>query len=216
MINTMPNFNTVVFDVDSTIVTIEGLAEIARKKGLYDEVVAITNGGMNGEVSFSHSLQTRLDLVAPHRDDILWLGELYIQHLTAGAEETIQALHEQDVAVYLISGAYTLALQKLATHLHIPLERVVGVSIAFDEDGQYQEIHPGQKIIEDHGKRKVLEMLNPKRHIAFVGDGITDLETTEYVDRFIGFGGVSVRDSIKQAADYYIDSPDLRDVLQWL
>lgn len=212
----MPNFNTVVFDVDSTIVTIEGLAEIARKKGLYDEVVAITNGGMNGEVSFSHSLQTRLDLVAPHRDDILWLGELYIQHLTPGTEEVIQTLHNQGVAVYLVSGAYTAALEILATHLNIPLERVVGVSIAFDQGGQYREIHPEQDIIQEQGKKKVLESLNPNRHIAFVGDGVTDLETAEHVDRFIGFGGVSPRDVIKKHADYYIDSPDLRDVLQWL
>lgn len=212
----MFRFNTVAFDVDSTIVTIEGLAEIARKKGVYDEVVAITNSGMNGDVSFSHSLEKRLNLVSPHRDDILWLGELYTQHLTVGVEETIEMLHEQGVAVYLVSGAYTLALEKLATHLHIPLDRVVGVSIAFGEDGHYKEIRPDQNIIEDKGKRKVLEMLNPKRHIAFVGDGITDLETAAFVDRFIGFGGVSERETIKKQADYYTDSPDLRDVLQWL
>ena len=51
---------------------------------------------------------------------------------------------------------------------------------------------------------------------AFVGDGVTDLETKPVVDLFIGFGGVAVRPKVKENAGVYVEDKDLRAVLRHL
>lgn len=209
-------FNSVVFDVDSTLVTIEGLAEIARKKGVYDEVLAVTNSGMDGDIPFTQSLTARLNLVHPDKQDIEWLGEQYIQNITPGAEEVVTILHNRGVDVYLVSGAYTTAIQVLAEFLDIPVDRAFGINLAFDETGAYTGICPEQILSEEGGKKNLLVSLELMRHIAFVGDGVTDLETAEYVDRFIGFGGVVERESVKARSPFYTNAPNLQAVLEWL
>ena len=49
--------------------------------------------------------------------------------------------------------------------------------------------------------------------MAFVGDGITDLETRPHVQRFIGFGGVVARAAVREGAEHFVDSPSLAAIL---
>jgi len=49
--------------------------------------------------------------------------------------------------------------------------------------------------------------------MAFVGDGITDLETRAHVQRFVGFGGVVARAAVRQGAEHFVDSPSLAAIL---
>lgn len=214
-INTLP-YKSIFLDVDSTLVQVEGLVEIAKRKGVYHEVAEITEAGMNGAVPFIDSLEKRLDLVQPNKQDLEWLGDWYCLRLTPGAEEMISVLHRQGVTVFLLSGSYTEALIPLAVRLNIPLERVFGVSLNFDFQGNYQGFDKRQMLVGQNGKTMLLKSLSPQRRIAFLGDGASDLETKDYVDTFIGFGGVQHRKFVEEAADYFVFQNDLRYVLQWL
>ncbi|MGZ8868425.1 MAG: HAD-IB family phosphatase, partial [Thermoanaerobaculia bacterium] len=55
-----------------------------------------------------------------------------------------------------------------------------------------------------------------KGRAAFVGDGVSDLETKPAVDLFIGFGGVAVRDRVRDEADTFVEETSLRAVLPYL
>ena len=205
-------FKSIVFDVDSTLVTIEGLDEIARRKSVLTEVASITTAGMRGEISFQESLTMRLNIVNPSRDGVVWLGEQYLLHLTPGGKEVISFLRSHDSGVYLVSGAYSLAIEKLALHLGVDQKNVFGIDLEFDNEGEYVSTDPSQLLLQDNGKRKLIEQLDLERPLAMIGDGSTDLETKSYADLFIGFGGVTEREVVKRKADKYIY--DLKDVIE--
>jgi phosphoserine phosphatase len=212
----MTKYRSIVFDVDSTIVTIEGLVEIATKKGLNGEIDRITQAGMNGELSFADSINQRLQIVRPSAADVNWLGDWYVQHLTPGVEEVINTLRTNGVEVFLISGSYLPALYTLGNYLQIPSDHIAGLELQFDEHGYYQGYDKNQLLLDAQGKRLVLENLNPPREIAFVGDGATDLVTQQFVDVFIGFGGITQHTVVKETANFFIEENDFKNVLQFL
>jgi phosphoserine phosphatase len=51
---------------------------------------------------------------------------------------------------------------------------------------------------------------------AFIGDGVSDLEAKPAVDLFIGYGGVQIRERVKENADIFITARDLRAVVPHL
>lgn len=212
----MNRHTSVIFDVDSTLVTIEGLVALANKKGLNGEIAAITEAGMNGELSFRESVHRRLEAIRPTLAELQWLGDWYVQHLTQGVTEVCAELHKRGTDVYIISGSYRPALTVLAHTLGIPNEHVFALELTFDREGQYQGYASDQLLLHDDGKLRVLQELAPPRSIAFVGDGVTDLATRRYVDCFVGFGGVRTHHRVKAEADIFVHEPDLRRVLQWI
>jgi phosphoserine phosphatase len=78
--------NLVVFDCDSTIVSIEGIDELARLNGQYNEIEKLTSKAMNGSVSFEQVFELRLKKINPSIQDLFRVGELYISNITPGTE----------------------------------------------------------------------------------------------------------------------------------
>lgn len=198
-------YKTVVFDVDSTLVTIEGLVELARLKGVADEVAQITDLGMTGTMPFAESLQKRLDIVRPTLADMDVLGHMYVQHVVPGVLDTIQALNEEGVAVHLVTGSYTQALEQLGVYLDIPQDHIHAVVLDFDGGGEYVGFNTEQVVVLERGKRLVVEGLKLPRKVAMVGDGSTDLEVKDVVDIFVGFGGVVQREIVRDNADEWVE-----------
>ena len=67
---------------------------------------------------------------------------------------------------------------------------------------------------KDRGVRAILT--RSKGKAAFIGDGVSDLEAKPTVDLFIGFGGVAVRERVRNEADVFVEQPTLRAVLTYL
>lgn len=106
----------VVFDMDSTLITIEVIDELARAHGVGAEVAAITERAMRGELDFEASLRARVGklrgLRASAMDDLA--ARLV---LSDGAERLIAALHDRGVAVAIASGGFTFAAAALQARL---------------------------------------------------------------------------------------------------
>src|SRR5215207_7526663 len=98
----MPRYATVVFDCDSTLSTIEGIDELAAERR--DEVAALTDAAMRGEVALEEVYGRRLALIRPTRRQIDALGAHYLATLVPDARETLLALRDEGVEVRVISG----------------------------------------------------------------------------------------------------------------
>jgi len=205
----------VFFDVDSTLVTIEGIDVLA---GGNPEIARLTDAAMNGEIPLDQVYGRRLELIRPHRRDVEALAERYATSLVEGAEETVQTLRDAGVDVHLVTAGIAQAIAPLAWRLHIPDRAVHAVKLMFSPDGAYEDFDRRSFLARSGGKELVVRDVRArsKGGAAFVGDGATDLEAKPAVDLFIGFGGVHTRARVRENADVFIAEPRLTAVLPHL
>jgi phosphoserine phosphatase len=208
-------FDTVVFDCDSTLSTIEGVDELARRAGVYDACCALTNASMDGHVPLEDVYAKRLDQIQPCRAELDWLGQLYVENITPGAIKLVAELLNRNRRVCIISGGLLPAVQVLARELTIPFEDVFAVDIFFHEDGSYKDFDRTSPLSRAGGKADIIRTLksNGSNQLACVGDGITDLDMQMDDVLFIGYGGVQSREKVRIAADIFIDDPSLLSLL---
>ncbi|MDP6363278.1 MAG: HAD-IB family phosphatase [Candidatus Poseidoniia archaeon] len=195
-------FTHVCFDCDSTLSQIEGIDWLAAQAGA--DVAALTRQAMEGELPLEEVYARRLELVRPKREALSRLGDVYVTALVDGAAEAVAALGAAGVAVHLVSAGLQQALLPLAAALGVPPERLHAVELRFDRDGNYAGFEAGP-LTRSGGKREVVAtIMADGGACAFVGDGITDLETRDDVAMFIGFGGVVRRRAVEAACEHYI------------
>jgi len=206
-------FRFVFFDVDSTLVTIEGIDVLA---GGNVEIAKLTDAAMNGEIPLDQVYARRLDMIRPTRAQVDALAQQYVSSLTTGARETIETLRASGVAVHLVTAGIAQAIAPLAQDLGV--RNVHAVSLMFDDDGNYKDFDRRSFLTRPGGKELVVRdvLARSKGRSAFVGDGASDLEAKPAVDLFIGFGGVVVREKVKENAEVFVAEPDLRGVLRYL
>lgn len=208
-------YRFVFFDVDSTLVTIEGIDVLA---GGNPEIVRLTEAAMNGEIPLDEVYARRLEIIRPSLAAVTALGEQYISSLVPGAERTIATLRGAGVDVHLVTAGIAQAIAPLAEHLGIASRARHAVSLQFDEDGGYADYDRRSLLARQGGKELVVRAIlaRSKGRSAFIGDGVSDLETRPAVTTFIGFGGVHTRSRVKENAEVYVTEPDLTAVLPYL
>ena len=208
-------YRFVFFDVDSTLVTIEGIDELARGNG---EIARLTEAAMNGEIALDQVYAKRLEIIRPTLAEVEALGQRYIASMVDGARETIAALHDAGAQVHLVTAGIAQAIAPLAQALRIPPRAVHAVSLDFDADGRYAGFDRGSLLTRVGGKELVVRAIlaRSKGKSAFIGDAVSDLETRPAVTLFIGFGGVHARPLVRHNAEVYVTAPTLRAVLPYL
>jgi len=207
------HYRLVFFDVDSTLVTIEGIDVLG---GGNPEIARLTAAAMNGEIPLDEVYGRRLEMIRPTLGEVEALGARYVASLVAGAAETVAALRAAGAQVHLVTAGIAQAIAPLASHLGIPARAVHAVRLHFDADGNYRDFDRRSFLARPGGKELVVRDVRARTHgkAAFVGDGVSDLETKPAVDLFIGFGGVAQRAVVRENADWFVDT--MRDVLQRL
>jgi phosphoserine phosphatase len=226
----------VCFDVDSTLLTVEGIDELADLAGVKDQVQALTTAAMEGGLSFNRALEQRLRLINPSRDLLsrVLTERPCTKHLAANARQLIGLLHQRDVSVYLISGGFKEMIAPVADDLSIRQDNVYANSLRFDEAGRYQSFDPQAWTATAGGKKRAVEHIRQlhmapgskdgsELNIVMIGDGATDLEARREegggggggADVFVCYGGVTERPAVRDAADMFItDFQQLVDLLQ--
>ncbi len=205
------SFQTVIFDCDSTLSTIEGIEELARSHRA--DVEALTEAAMRGTTPLEQVYGRRLELVRPPRGRVLALGQRYIETLVPDAMETVAALRQEGVHVRIISGGLRPAVLAVARALGVADDAVEAVDIYFDDDGSYTGFDERSPLAASGGKRRVIESWTLPGPVLMVGDGATDQEARPAVDAFAAFAGVVYRASVVAAADYVIRERSLAPVL---
>ena len=210
---TTAKYRLVLFDVDSTLVTIEGIDVLA---GGNPEIARLTEAAMNGEVPVDAVYAKRLEIIRPTRAAIDALGKRYVGSIVAGVEAAFESLRNAGVDIHLVTAGIAQAIHPLASHLGVPDRAVHAVSMRFDDEGQYVDFDRQSPLTRSGGKEIAVRDIRAraKGKAAFIGDGVTDLETRPVVDLFIGFGGVHVRPRVKENAAVFVT--DFASVLSHL
>lgn len=115
----LSDFGLVVMDMDSTLISIECIDEIADMQGLKPRVAAITEAAMRGEIDFAESLRRRVDLLRG-------LDESALQHvyderlkLNPGAKTMLVELKKQGIKTLLVSGGFRFFTDRLKARLDL-------------------------------------------------------------------------------------------------
>lgn len=208
---TNARYRFVFFDVDSTLVTIEGIDVLA---GGNPEIANLTEAAMNGEIPLDDVYARRLEIIRPTCAAVDALAQRYVESLVDGAEETIAELRNRGAVIHLVTAGIEQAVMPLAAKLGI--RNVHAVRLFFDDDGSYRDFDRRSFLTRSGGKELVIRdiRVRSKGAAVMIGDGASDLEARPAVDCFIGFGGVHVRAVVKDNADVFITR--LRDLLSYV
>merc|ERR1719424_1800663 len=198
------NADAVCFDVDSTVINVEGIDELAAYLGCGEAVAQMTANAMGGSQPFHEALAGRLGLMKPTRQKLeaMMSDHPMDQVLTPGISELVKALQLRKKRVYLVSGGFRQMINPAA-------------------DGGYAGFDEKEPTSRAGGKAKVVADLKAKHGyttVVMVGDGATDMEARDIpggADAFIGFGGIATRAAVKAGADWFImDIADMTNELE--
>ena len=187
----LSDFKLIAFDMDSTLINIECIDEIADAAGRKAEVAAITEAAMRGEITdFKDSLRRRVALLKGVPATAL--QEVFEQRLrlNPGAERLVQTCKAHGLKVLLVSGGFTFFADRVSALLGIDFSRSNVLDIADGHLSGRVLDQPWGDICDGAEKRKMLlatcEQLgiSPQAAIA-MGDGANDLP-------MMGAAGLSV------------------------
>lgn len=198
------------FDCDSTLTKIEGIDELAALKNIKDEVSRITNDAMEGRLNFQSALEMRLSIIRPSHAELLWLGQKYIDEVVDGAAELINKLRQSGKGVYILSGGFLDSVRLFAEFLGIESKYVFANEILFEADGNYSGFNGESALARSQGKAEIVRTIKGSK--VMIGDGVSDLETRNDVDLFIGYCGVQKRKIIEENADIVVYDSNLMSV----
>ncbi|MEI8089501.1 MAG: HAD-IB family phosphatase [Opitutaceae bacterium] len=201
----------IAFDCDSTLSAIEGIDELGRSRGpaIFAQIEAMTNDAMNGRLPVEAVFGRRLDIIQPRQSDADAVGRRYVETVEPTARATIAALKSRGWTPLIISGGFRPLMVSLAEHLGI--ERVEAVDIFFSADGTYNGYDVTYPTTRSGGKPEIVVSLKREfspAQFVMVGDGASDLETKPVVDRFVGFGRYTPRETVRQGAHDFIYTLD--------
>lgn len=202
------NADAVCFDVDSTVIRDEGLDQLAAYCGKAEQVKKITEEAMKGGVEFRDALRARLNLIRPSLDTVRSFIRENPPKLSKNVDLLIRQLHKRNVDIYLVSGGFRSLIAPVAKSLQIPLENIFANRLKFFYDGSYAGFDESQPTSRSGGKAEVVRILKEKNgcsSVVMIGDGATDMEACPPAEAFIGYGGNTVRESVKSEATWYIE-----------
>ena len=187
----LANFKLIAFDMDSTLINIECIDEIADAVGLKAAVAAITEATMRGEIAdFKTSLRRRVALLKGVT--VASMEGVYAERLqlNPGAAELVTACKKAGVKVLLVSGGFTFFADRVAERLGIDyaksnqLEVIDGVLTGHLVDQAWGDICDGEEKRKTLLDTCALLGIAPSKAIA-MGDGANDLP-------MMGAAGLSV------------------------
>jgi phosphoserine phosphatase len=196
--------------MDSTLIDIECIDELADQVGVKERVAQITERAMRGELVFADALQERVALLAAC--PVQALQTVYDErlHLNPGAETLISQARRQGIKTAVVSGGFTFFTARIQALLNLDAERANELEIRSDRltgrllgavCGPEQKTVFLQELLTQYG-------LEPQQAIA-VGDGANDLG-------MMGAAGLGVayhaKPRVQQAADVVINHGGLDSV----
>ncbi|ABI58869.1 MULTISPECIES: phosphoserine phosphatase SerB [Nitrosomonas] len=207
----LSDFGLISMDMDSTLLAIESIDEIADMHNVKPQVSAITQSTMRGEISFAESLIRRTALLEGLPQEAL--QKVYDERvrLSLGAEKMLQRMQSAGIKTMVISGGYTFFTDRVKDRL--------GLDYAFAntfevQDGKLTGRVLGN-IIGSSGKGEILKRIRDelglrKDQVIAVGDGANDLKMLEESGVGIAFHAKPV---LKEKATFSLNHVGLDGIL---
>jgi phosphoserine phosphatase len=200
-----------VSDMDSTIIAVETIDELASALGKREEVAAITEAAMAGELDYADSLRARTKLFTGLNESEL--DRVYAERvaLNTGARELVATMNKFGAVTALVSGGFSYFAERVATDLGFQfqhanqLEIVDGTLTGFVEE----------PIITGPTKREIIERTANEHGIELpatmgIGDGANDIDLLDSAGIGIAYRAKPI---LAECADVCINHTDLRTAL---
>jgi phosphoserine phosphatase len=193
------NRRMIAFDMDSTLIQAEVIDELARAYGVVEQVSAITEAAMNGELDFDQSLRKRLGLLKGLGTNVMD-SIAHSLPITPGAERLIRTVRALGYKTAILSGGFTYFGHYLQRKLGIDYVYANELEVA---DGKLTGNVVGP-IVNGARKAELLQELAHQENIVLdqviaVGDGANDLPMLGVAGLGIAFHAKpKVRESAKQ------------------
>jgi phosphoserine phosphatase len=204
------NRRLVVFDMDSTLIEAEVIDELAKEAGVGEEVSAITEQAMRGEIDFTESFARRVGLLEGLSEEVLEKVAARI-NMTEGAERLISTLKSLGYKTAILSGGFTYFAKGLQAKLGIDYIYANELEI---KDGKVTGKVTGQ-VVDGNRKAALLDELAARENIGreqviAVGDGANDLPMLSRAGLGVAF---RAKPLVKESAKHSISNLGLDAVL---
>src|SRR6266581_6468473 len=207
----LSDFGLVAMDMDSTLITIECIDEIADLRGIKPQVAAITASAMRGEIDYRESLRRRLELLAGLQDSALQRVYDERLRLSPGAERMLERLRSLAIKTLLVSSGFSFFTERLKIRLSLDytLSNTLGI-----RNGKLTGKVLGRTVDAQIKAAKLRELrdalgLSRDQVIAF-GDGANDLAMMAEAGVSIAYHAKPV---VREKATYCFDYVGLDGLL---
>lgn len=214
----LSDFRVLAMDMDSTLINIECVDELASVAGKGAEVAAITEAAMRGEVTdYKDSLRRRVALLAGL--DASALQRVYDDklRLNPGAERLVQTAQKAGLKTLLVSGGFTFFTERLQQRLGLDYTRSNTLDIVDGKLTGRVTGPDGGEILDADGKAQALrdicaQLGCPTAKAIALGDGANDLKMMKLAGLSVAYRAKPV---VQQQATYALNHSGLDGVLNW-
>jgi len=210
-----------VFDFDSTLTKVEALdvlAEISlannpKKSEIIQQIIDITNLGIDGEISFTESLKRRINLLDAKKYDLEQLVVNLREQISQSIERNKEFFEKYAEDIYVISCGFKEFIDPIVEEYNIPSERVFANTFCYDENDNIVGFDANNVLSQHNGKIQCLRDLNLDGEIQVIGDGYSDYVTREagVADKFFAYTENVKREKTTSNADHV--APNLDEFL---
>lgn len=203
----------IVSDMDSTLINIECIDEIAAGAGLKNQVAQITERAMRGELDFEASLRSRVALLKGLPESHLAYVYQHILQLNSGAEYLLQQCHQHQVRFVLVSGGFTFFTHQLKQRLHFAhayaneLE-IIGGKLTGKVLGKVVDAQTKKEVLLQHKQ----ELGAQDHQVIAIGDGANDIPMLQAAGLGIAY---HAKPKTQQAADLAINFNGMEALRGW-
>jgi phosphoserine phosphatase len=202
------------FDMDSTLIQAECIDELARRHGVYDQVAAITERAMRGEIDFKESFTERVALLKGL--DVSVMQEIAENlPITEGTDRLMSVLKTCGYKIAILSGGFTFFGEYLQRKYGI--DYLYANELEIGEDGKLTGRFVGE-VVDGRRKADLLKLIAMTEHVNLaqtiaVGDGANDLPMLNEAGLGIAF---HAKPRVKESARQSISTIGLDGVLYFL
>jgi D-3-phosphoglycerate dehydrogenase len=210
-----------VFDFDSTLTKVEALDVLAEitltnnpnKNAIIQEIIDITNLGIDGEISFTESLERRIQLLKANKSDLSSLVNALKKQVSKSIESNKSFFEDFAENIYVISCGFKEFIDPIVEEYNIPSERVFANTFEFATDGEIIGFDANNPLSKHNGKIQCLKNMNLEGEIQVIGDGYSDYVTREagIADTFFAYTENVSREKTTENADHI--APNLDEFL---
>ncbi len=210
-----------VFDFDSTLTRVEALDVLAEltlqgktnKQEIVDEIQRITNLGIDGDISFTESLEKRIKLLNANKSDLAGLVSELRQKISKSIESNKEFFEKYSDDIYVISCGFKEFIDPIVKEYNIPSDRVYANTFEFDEDGAIVGFDAENPLALHNGKIECLKRLDLEGEVQVIGDGYSDYVMREagIADKFFAYTENVHREKAAVNADHV--TPNLDEFL---
>jgi len=213
-IDTLADCKVLACDMDSTLINIECIDEIAAMAGRKEQVAAITEAAMRGDITdFAHSLRQRVALLAGVPQGVLQQVVEERLRLNPGAKALIAAARRAGIRTLLVSGGFTFFAEHVREQLGMDAARANVLEIV---DGKLTGRVLGEIIDGEAKARAVRDLMKDTgatpRQTLVVGDGANDLPMMALAHYSVAWRAKPI---VRRTARYALNVSDLDAVLNW-